>query len=108
MRPDWTIADPICTFIFSILVMITTVPIFRDCMHHLLETAPDENDTIGLYNAISRLPFVHEVHDFHLWTLSEAKPIFTAHVVVSGSTSQALYAITELLQCDFEIYHSTI
>ena len=29
VQPDWTIADPICTFLFSILVMITTIPNIR-------------------------------------------------------------------------------
>lgn len=28
--PEHTIVDPICTFIFSILVMFTTVPIVKD------------------------------------------------------------------------------
>ena len=37
VKPDWTIADPICTFLFSILVMFTTVPIFKDCMRFLME-----------------------------------------------------------------------
>ena len=107
-KPDWTIADPICTFLFSILVMITTVPVFRDCMRHLMETSPDDIESAELYNAIQGLPFVHEIHDFHLWTLSEDKPIFTAHIVVSGDPSHALYLITELLQKEYEIYHSTI
>ena len=69
-KPDWTIADPICTFLFSILVMISTVPIFKDCMRHLMESAPDDIDSVKLYNAIAGLPYVVELNDFHLWTLS--------------------------------------
>lgn len=97
IKPDWTIADPICTFLFSILVMITTVPIFRDCMRHLMETSPDDIDTAELYNAIKSLPFVHKINDFHLWTLSEDKPIFTAQIAVYGDSSHALNVVTELL-----------
>ena len=40
VKPDWEIADPICTFLFSILVMITTIPIFIDCMRFLMESSP--------------------------------------------------------------------
>lgn len=40
VKPDWTIADPICTFLFSILVMLTTVPIFTDAMRFLMENSP--------------------------------------------------------------------
>ncbi len=108
VKPDWTIADPICTFLFSILVMITTVPIFKDCMRFLMETSPDGISPVEVYNAIQQLDMVKEIHDFHLWTLSDEKPIFTAHVVVQGNPSHALYTMTELLQQEYEIYHSTI
>lgn len=30
-KPEWQYADPICTYIFSVLVMMTTVPIFLEC-----------------------------------------------------------------------------
>ena len=36
-RPDWKIADPVCTFIFSILVLLTTIRILRDTMNVLME-----------------------------------------------------------------------
>ena len=28
LRPSYQIADPICTYIFSVIVMFTTVPVF--------------------------------------------------------------------------------
>ena len=98
VNPSWTIADPICTILFSILVMMTTVPIFKDCMRFLMEMAPEDIDTVELYNAIINLECVNKINDFHLWALSNEKPIFTAHVVVNGDPSHALNVITELLQ----------
>ena len=108
VKPEWTIADPICTFLFTILVMFTTVPIFNDCMRFLMETAPESISSVDVYNSILELDMVQEIHDFHLWELGDSKPIFTAHVVVSGNPSYALYCITKLLQIDHEIYHSTV
>ena len=108
LKPDWTIADPICTFLFTILVMFTTVPIFTDCMRFLMESSPESIDAKDVYNAIMKLEMVEEIHDFHLWSLSDEKPIFTAHVVVTGNPSYALYNITQLLQEDFEIFHTTV
>ena len=35
--PHLIIIDPICTFIFSILVLITTIRILRDTMNVLME-----------------------------------------------------------------------
>merc|ERR1712051_505455 len=77
VNPSWTIADPICTILFSILVMMTTVPIFKDCMRFLMEMAPEDIDTVELYNAIINLECVNKINDFHLWALSNEKPIFT-------------------------------
>ena len=53
MQPTWTIADPICTFLFSILVMLTTIPIFIDVMGILMETTPGDIEVVDLFNAIS-------------------------------------------------------
>jgi Co/Zn/Cd efflux system component len=36
-KKDWLIVDPICTFLFSILVLFTTVPTFGKCMGILME-----------------------------------------------------------------------
>ena len=55
-----------------------------------------------------QLSFVKEIHDFHMWALSDGKVMFTAHLVVTGNPSYALYNVTELLQKEFGIYHSTI
>ena len=55
-HPEWKIADPICTFLFSVLVLMTTVPIFGDMMRILLEGTPAESvDTIELFDAITKV-----------------------------------------------------
>lgn len=38
--PRWYIADPICTFIFSVVVLLTTKSILRDIIHVLMERTP--------------------------------------------------------------------
>ena len=55
VKPEWKIADPICTFLFSILVMITTIPIFCDCMRILMESAPCDIEILDVYNAIIKV-----------------------------------------------------
>ena len=36
-KPEWKIVDPICTFVFSILVLGTTISILRNTMNVLME-----------------------------------------------------------------------
>ena len=52
IRPDWKIADPICTYLFSVLVLMTTVPIFNDCCRIVMEESPTDIDVLELYNEI--------------------------------------------------------
>lgn len=49
VEPDWHIADPICTFIFTFLCIFTTIPIFRDCVSVLMEATPKEIDVVQCF-----------------------------------------------------------
>lgn len=40
VNPAYRAADPICTFLFSIVVVFTTVPIMRDTIRVLMEATP--------------------------------------------------------------------
>lgn len=41
-RPDLSQADPVCTLLFSVIVMFTTIPIVKDCVKVLMEGTPNE------------------------------------------------------------------
>ena len=51
--PRWSIADPICTFVFAALVLLTTRAILRDISDILMERVPRSQDaqaiTSGLF-----------------------------------------------------------
>jgi len=38
--PSLWFADPICTYVFSIIVMFTTIPIVKNCIRILMEGTP--------------------------------------------------------------------
>ena len=42
-KPEWKIVDPICTFVFSILVLGTTISILRNTMNVLMEGKYDND-----------------------------------------------------------------
>ena len=37
LQPEWKLADPICTFLFSVLVLFTTLTILKDILMVLME-----------------------------------------------------------------------
>ena len=51
-EPKWTIADPICTVFFSIIVCFTVYPVVKDCINVLMEGSPSEFNTEALLNDI--------------------------------------------------------
>lgn len=44
----------------------------------------------------------------HVWSLSADKPIMTAHIVSRSPAQEVLLKVTEFLQKEFGIFHSTI
>ena len=44
-QPTWMIADPVCTFVFSVIVCVTVTPIVNGCIAVLMEGSPTEIDT---------------------------------------------------------------
>mmetsp|Transcript_41393 Transcript_41393/g.56202 ORF Transcript_41393/g.56202 Transcript_41393/m.56202 type:complete len:199 (+) Transcript_41393:391-987(+) len=107
--PQATIADPITTFVFSILVLLTTVPVFKDCINILMENSPDEIDSVRVYNTIARLDCVEEIHDWHMWSLSAGKTILTAHIRTKEKNPYStLHKISTMLEKKLGIHHATI
>ena len=43
--PGALIADPLCTLLFSVMVIMTTAPVTRDCFRVLMEVQPHVIDT---------------------------------------------------------------
>ena len=61
-RPDYHIVDPILTLGFSILVLYSTVGVLKSSVAVLLEETPSSIDWKKVYDAISAIPGVDDVH----------------------------------------------
>ena len=58
-KPEWGLIDPICTFVFSILVLATTLRILRDTVNVLMEglclMEGVNNNLVGIYDTLGAL-----------------------------------------------------
>ncbi|KAG0320679.1 hypothetical protein BGZ99_004363 [Dissophora globulifera] len=68
--PSLVYLDPICTFVFSILVIATTVGIFKRSVSILMESVPRNMDLEEIKDAICDVPGVLEVKTLHVWSLT--------------------------------------
>ena len=94
-KPEWRIADPICTYLFSIIICFTTTPVFKDCIMVLLEGTPSSIDIELLEEDIINLPGVVDLHDFHVWSISVGKYALSAHIT-SESPLKTLCQVTDI------------
>ena len=80
-NPTWQLTDPICTLIFSIMVCYSTVGVIRSSLSVLLDEVPPGVDWEGMYDAISSVEGVSNVHDLHIWSISHGHSILSVHGV---------------------------
>ena len=80
INPEWKIADPLCTYFFSMIVCITVMPVLKSCFNVLFESAPGSIHVEGMKKDILAIQGVESMHDFHIWSISVGKYAVTAHV----------------------------
>ncbi|GAB4819948.1 hypothetical protein N2152v2_006994 [Parachlorella kessleri] len=107
--PRWYLADPICTFLFAILVMWTTRAILRDIADVLMERVPRGLSIKTIYEELGKIRGVEEVHDLHVWSLTPGIPLLCAHINMSSEAdpSEVLHSITTYCR-GMGIEHSTV
>lgn len=50
--PSAKIADPICTYLFSVIVATTSFPVVKECVKVLMESTPHDVNTLELKDQI--------------------------------------------------------
>src|SRR4051812_48486353 len=107
-NPDWHVADPLCTFLFSILVLFTTTRLIKQSVGVLMEGVPEGINPDEVEEALKNVPGVLAVHDLHIWSLSVGKPSLSVHLYCSDDASHVLAAANRMCAAQYNIHHSTI
>jgi zinc transporter 2 len=105
--PNYSIADPICTYLFSIIVGFTTINILRDCIFVLMEGSPVDIDIDELENDLKEIKGVKEIHDLHVWSLSIGKTSLSCHICCDNP-QKTLKKAKKMIQKKYKIDHITI
>lgn len=110
IEPEYGFVDPICTFLFSIIVLITTLNIIKDVVNVLMEGIPHNINFIEVREKLQKLPSVIRVHNLRIWSLSLDKIAISTHLVIDDSRtpSQALQQAIETLKSSYNFFEITI
>uniref|UniRef100_A0A8C7HN87 Probable proton-coupled zinc antiporter SLC30A3 n=1 Tax=Oncorhynchus kisutch TaxID=8019 RepID=A0A8C7HN87_ONCKI len=101
-RPEYKVADPICTFLFSVFVLGTTITILRDVFRILMEGAPKGIEFNSVKEVLLSLKMVKSMHNLRL---GQKKPVDTKE---NADPQSVLKEATEILQTKFGFYRTTI
>ena len=105
--PKYSIADPICTYVFSIIVGFTTINILKDCIFVLMEGSPVDIDIDELEDDLKKIKGVKEIHDLHVWSLSIGKINLSCHICCDNP-QKTLTKAKKMIKKKYKIDHITI
>uniref|UniRef100_A0A8C3U2R7 Proton-coupled zinc antiporter SLC30A8 n=1 Tax=Catharus ustulatus TaxID=91951 RepID=A0A8C3U2R7_CATUS len=102
-KPQYKIADPICTFVFSTFVLATTITILRDILTVLMEGTSKGFAYDAVKARILAVEKVESVHNLHLWSLTMNQTALSAHIA-TADTMDSQKILRDVTQALFEHY----
>ncbi|KAI9343479.1 zinc homeostasis factor 1 [Zopfochytrium polystomum] len=75
--------DPVVSLIISALIISSTLPLIKSAAFILLQGVPASVEIDRLKREILKLPGIVDVHEFHVWGLSDSKSVASVHIMVS-------------------------
>ncbi|MDE2143032.1 MAG: cation transporter [Elusimicrobia bacterium] len=103
-------ADAVVSALICVGIVATAFWLLRDSIHILLEGVPAHLDIEEIRAALVALDGVSEVHDLHLWSVTQGQEAMSGHLVVADGRDACavLKAGQDLLAERFDLNHVTL
>ncbi|KAH8234090.1 hypothetical protein KR038_001294 [Drosophila bunnanda] len=109
--PSAKYADPMCTLLFSVIVILTTVQLFRESVSILLDAVPPNLCLKSLQRDLASLEGVRSVHHLNVWQHTSEHRVLMVHLVIDshGDGEAVVDTATRLVSgSKYKVKHSTI
>ncbi|XP_034560075.1 zinc transporter 8-like [Notolabrus celidotus] len=103
-KPEYKIADPICTFLFAIFVLCTSFNITGDILVVLMEGTPAGVKYSEVQDHLLSVKGVTSVHNLHIWALTMNQAVLSGHVAIDESVDPQSVQ-REITQACFSSYN---
>ncbi|KAI3961151.1 hypothetical protein MKX01_035737 [Papaver californicum] len=102
--------DLICTLIFSVIVLGTTIRMLRNILEVLMESTPREIDATMLEKDLCEMDEVIAIHELHIWAITVGKVLLACHVKVNpdADADLVLEKVIDHIKRVYNISHVTI
>ena len=113
LASGWDRADSIASLLIAVLILPRAWSLLRDCLHVLLESAPQGVDVEVVRQHLIGAEGVTDVHDLHAWSITSGMPALSAHVTVTEEALETrgvgpiLDELGECVATHFGIDHAT-
>ena len=106
----WYWADPVVSLAIGVIILYGAVRLTRASVHVLMEGTPEHLDVGEVEDALEGIPGVSDVHDLHIWTVTNKREALSVHFVAADGTdsSAVLCEAHDLLRRRFRLDHATI
>jgi len=109
LTTGWLPADALISMGIAVLILVSATRLVSESVDILLEAAPQHVSLPDLQRAIGEVPGVTDVHDVHVWTVSNGIVAMSGHATVPDPAGQqaALEEICRRVRT-FGIQHVTV
>jgi cobalt-zinc-cadmium efflux system protein len=105
----WLWIDPVTSLIIAAAIAHSTWSILREASALVMDAVPSGVSQTEVYDWLTSLPGVTEVHDLHIWALSTTETALTAHLVYGGEAEDRRpHDLAVELRHRFGIGHATV
>jgi zinc transporter 2 len=101
-----TWVDPLCTFVFSIIVIMTTTSVTKQCIKILMEATSEPSEYVT-QKINKKFPSLKSIHNLHIWELSSGKKCISLHAI-NTATDVPLANITSYLSKELKFKEITV
>jgi cobalt-zinc-cadmium efflux system protein len=106
----WYWLDSVISLVIIVIVLISTWKLFVESIDFALDAVPRSIKFNSVFEYLSKIEGVEEVHDLHIWGVSTTETALTVHLVMTKGVpdSNFIFHVGEELHHHFGIEHSTI
>lgn len=110
LRFSFPQADALASILISILILWGATKLLRESAAVLMEQTPPGVSATAIEATIRATPGVRDLHDLHVWTISDGFPVVTVHVVLSGQAhgTGVARAVAQRVAREHGIEHVTV
>jgi len=109
---NWNWLDPLVSVLIGIFILWNAWGILRQAIHILLESSPESINVDSLVSDLLKVEGVRDIHDLHVWSISENLCALSAHILTADVLVSAGLPIqqnlNEILANKYNIHHATL